>query len=274
MSKYKIVFSDIDGTFIRKDHTLSEKHALAAKKLIEQKIPFVLVSARMPEGIYPITNQIGIKIPIISYSGGLVLTADEKILYSKTIDENSARDMIEAIENIEPELRKRVSPNFYAGRKWYVNSIDERVQVEINTTKASVEIVPDFRKLLDKKILPNKLLLLGDDESCAILEKDLGGKFPNLHVVRSSSHILDIMEKTVSKATGIKVMLEHFGLTVEDALAFGDNYNDREMLQLVGHSVVMDNAPDEIKQLADEVTDSNENDGVYTFLVKNNIISE
>ena len=274
MSKYKIVFSDIDGTFIRKDHTLSEKHALAAKKLIEQKIPFVLVSARMPEGIYPITNQIGIKIPIISYSGGLVLTADEKILYSKTIDENSARNMIEAIENIEPELRKRVSPNFYAGRKWYVNSIDERVQVEINTTKASVEIVPDFRKLLDKKILPNKLLLLGDDESCAILEKDLGGKFPNLHVVRSSSHILDIMEKTVSKATGINIMLEHFGLTAEDALAFGDNYNDREMLQLVGHSVAMDNAPDEIKKLADEVTDSNENDGVYTFLVKNGIISE
>lgn len=274
MSKYKIIFSDIDGTFIRKDHTLSEKHALAAKKLIEQKIPFVLVSARMPEGIYPITNQIGIKIPIISYSGGLVLTADEKILYSKTIDENSARNMIEAIENIDPALRKRVSPNFYSDRKWYVNSIDERVQIEMNTTQAPVEIVPDFRKLLDKKILPNKLLLLGDDESCAILEKDLGEKFPNLHVVRSSSHILDIMEKSVSKATGINIMLEHFGLTAQDALAFGDNYNDREMLQLVGHSVAMNNAPDEIKKLADEVTDSNEDDGIYTFLVKNEIISE
>ena len=73
----KIVFSDIDGTFLTNDHRVTKETEQAVKSLLNKNIPFVLVSARMPEAIYPITKKIGITIPIISYSGGLVLTEKE-----------------------------------------------------------------------------------------------------------------------------------------------------------------------------------------------------
>ena len=93
-----------------------------------------------------------------------------------------------------------------------------------------------------------------------------------LNVVRSAPHLLEIMDKSVSKATGIEVLLKHYGYTVDEAVAFGDNYNDIEMLELIPQSVAMANAPDAIKKLAAAVTDSNKVGGIYTYLVKIGVI--
>ena len=93
-------------------------------------------------------------------------------------------------------------------------------------------------------------------------------EFPALNVVRSAPHLLEVMDKTVSKATGIEVLLKHYGIALDEAVAFGDNYNDTEMLTLIPNSVAMANAPDDVKKLAKAVTDSNEDGGIYTHLVK------
>lgn len=81
----RIVFSDIDGTLLTDDKRVTEKTEQAVKGLVQQGIPFVLVSARMPEAIYPITEAMGVKIPLISYSGALVLTEEGETLYSLTM---------------------------------------------------------------------------------------------------------------------------------------------------------------------------------------------
>lgn len=81
----RIVFSDIDGTLLTDDKRVTEKTEQAVKGLVQQGIPFVLVSARMPEAIYPITEAMGVKIPLISYSGALVLTEEGETLYSLSL---------------------------------------------------------------------------------------------------------------------------------------------------------------------------------------------
>lgn len=265
----KIIFSDIDGTFLTNDHRVSEKTQLAVKKLLEQGKKFVLVSARMPEAIYPITDSINLpRIPIISYSGGLVLTEDEKILYDKTIDADSVKNVLQEIFTSYPE----VTVNYYAGRHWFVKEIDKRVQREMDITSATAE-VSKFDELMKKNILPNKILIMCEPPTCEKMEKELGKIFPTLNVVRSSKILLEIMDKSVSKATGIEVLLKHYGVSKDDTIAFGDNYNDVEMLQFVGCGVVMDNAPDGVKKFADALTDSNEDDGIYNYLFKKNLIS-
>ena len=108
--------------------------------------------------------------------------------------------------------------------------------------------------------------------TCAEMERVLGEKFPALNVVRSSTFLLEIMDKTVSKATGIAALLKHYGLTIDEAVAFGDNYNDAEMLKLIPQSVAMANSPEAVKKLASTVTDSNERGGIYTYLVKIGVI--
>ena len=255
----KIILSDIDGTFLKDDKTISELHVKAAKQLLAQGLKFVMVSARMPEAIYPITDGIGLpRIPVISYSGALVLTEDEKILYDKKISLDDTKNILAAIE----KGWKDIAVNYYTGRKWYVREIEKRVQREIDITQATAEIA-EFEKLIAENILPNKILIMCEPPTCEDMEKNLGAQFPNLNVVRSAP---------VSKAAGIEILLKHYNIKIEEAVAFGDNYNDVEMLQYIPQSVAMKNAPPAIQKIASAVTDSNEDGGIYTYLKKMNIL--
>ena len=104
------------------------------------------------------------------------------------------------------------------------------------------------------------------------METELGKNFADLKVVRSANYLLEIMDKSVSKATGIEVILKHYGFTKDEAIAFGDNYHDVEMLKFIPQSVAMGNAPDDIKKIAFAVTDSNEDSGIYTYLKKIDLV--
>ena len=76
------------------------------------------------------------------------------------------------------------------------------------------------------------------------------------------------METSGSKSNAVKFISGRLGLTSGEIIAMGDNYNDREMIQIAGMGVAMGNAPDEIKAAADYVTDTNNNDGVRLALEK------
>ena len=265
----KIVFSDIDGTFLLPDSTVSARTERAVCQLLAGNIPFVLVSARMPEAIYPITDRLGIHIPIISYSGALVVDADGQTLFSRTMDADMTACLLDVIARDFPQ----VTVNYYAGHHWYVrDERDERVQTEVRITQARPERAV-WGRCLAGGIYPNKILIMADPEDCERAEKELADAFPSFHVVRSAPFLLEIMDGSVSKASGIAVMLDHFGLKPEDALSFGDHYNDLEMLRYTGQSVAMGNAPDEIKRAAAAVTRSNREDGLYWYLKQAGLIA-
>ncbi|MBO0961703.1 HAD family hydrolase [Neobacillus sp. MM2021_6] len=83
----------------------------------------------------------------------------------------------------------------------------------------------------------------------------------------SSEHNVEVMVANVNKATGVQQMLKHFGLSVHETLAIGDSDNDLPMLKLVNYAVAMKNAPDRIKEIANDVTDFTcDEDGVYYYL--------
>ena len=265
---FKIILSDIDGTFLTDDKKVTKLTAYAANKIIENGLKFVLVSARMPEAIYPITDSIGLpRIPLICYSGAYVITEDEKVLHDKKMP---ADDSVNILKTMTQNW-KDISINYYSGRNWFVQAVDNRIQREIDITQAHAEIA-NFDNLLADNIYPHKIMIICDPDTCKDMETKLGKIFTNLNVVRSAPHLLEIMDKNVSKAVGIQVLLKHFNLSVNDAIAFGDNYNDIQMLEYIPNSVAMDNAPNDIKNIAHDVTDSNEDSGIYTYLNKIGLI--
>ncbi|MBR4904696.1 MAG: HAD family hydrolase [Selenomonadaceae bacterium] len=264
----KIILSDIDGTFLKTDKTTPALHAEAIKAVIAKGIKFVFVSARMPEAIYPITDALGMAhTPVISYSGGLVLTEDEEILFDKKISADDAKKVLAEMKNRWQDI----SVSYYTGRRWVTEKMDSRIQREMDNTGATVEI-GNFAELLSENLLPNKIFIRCEPPICKEMETELGKIFPALNVVRSAPYLLEIIDKSVSKATGIEVLLKHYGFGLDEAIAFGDNYNDIEMLKFIPQSVVMANAPDRVKKIASAVTDSNEDGGIYTYLVKIGVI--
>ena len=261
----KIVFSDIDGTVLTSNHQVLSSTIVAVKALLKQSIPFVLVSARMPEAIKTITDDMGVTIPIISYGGALVLDKQKNILHNVKI---SFKDTEKIIGEIQERWKDEVVINYYTHNDWFVeNDEDKAVKREEQITKVTASEMK-FSDLLAKNILPNKLLCMAQPPVCENMEKILQNKFPQLKIMRSSPILLEIMDKSVSKAEGIKIMLEHFGLNKNEAIAFGDNYNDMDMLNFVGLGVAMNNAPKDVKQMANDVTDDNNHDGIYRFLRK------
>ncbi len=260
----KMVFSDIDGTLLTDDKRVTAGTEQAVKELLGRGIPFVLVSARMPEAITPITERMGIKIPLICYSGALVLTAAGEVLQSVTMEKEKTTAFLREAAARFPQA----VVNFYAGHHWYVRDPQEaHVAFERKITGAVPERA-DFANCLARGVLPHKLLLMMEPADCARAEEELRAHAAGLHVVRSSPTLLEVMEASVTKASGIEVMLRHAGLTAADALSFGDNYNDLEMLRYTGTSVAMGNAPEEVKAAATAVTLSNEEDGIAAYLLQ------
>ena len=266
----KIILSDVDGTFLANDKSVTPLTEKAAKSVIASGLKLAFVSARMPEAIYPITDNIGMNhTAVICYSGAYVITEDGKVLFDQKVPAEDAK-------NILAEMTKRwkdISVSCYAGHRWFTQKIDERIEKEILNTDGYAEVI-NFDDMFNQNIIPNKIFVRCEPSTCAEMEKVLGKIFDNLNVVRSAPHLLEVMDKGVSKATGIEVLLKHYGISKDEAIAFGDNYNDIEMLKYIPQSVAMGNAPEEIKKIAAAVTDSNEDSGIYTYLVKVGLISE
>lgn len=260
--RIKIVFSDIDGTLLTSQHEVTGQSKAAVQKLAAKDIPFVLVSARMPAAIYPITDELEVKMPIISYSGALVLDREGNTLASTKMEAKPAGELLQELAEKFPQI----TANFYTDNKWYVKDVtDKRVQREMAITSATAENA-DFTRLLAQGIYPHKILLMAEPEDCVAAEEYFRAHYPAFQVVRSSAILLEIMSGCVSKAGGIAVLLKHYGLTVEESLSFGDSYNDIPMLEYTGRSVAMGNAPEVVKAAAKEVTLTSDEDGISAYL--------
>ena len=112
----------------------------------------------------------------------------------------------------------------------------------------------------------HKLLCMGEAMRIRALQKELPQHFPQLMALRSKSTYLEILSPESTKGSAAKVLLEHYGLNPKQAVAFGDSDVDLDMLQYCGLGVAMGNASRQVKEAADYVTASNDQEGVYIAL--------
>lgn len=262
---YKIVFSDIDGTLLNKDRELSPSTIEAVKKL-EEKIPFILISARMPAAMRHLQDELEIgHLPIISYNGGLILV-DHKVMSSTEIP-------LEIVENLSNWNPFNCHLSLYHKDEWYVPGMDRWAQREVNNTKIQPQVKPNH-EVIEKWKKENKgahkIMAMGDVSHIDSIRDYLEENFPGkLHLYRSKDSYLEIAPRSVSKFTAIDLLLkEHFSLTPEDAVAIGDNYNDVEMLKKVGYGVAVGNAREECKEVANVVCGNSVEDGVAKILTE------
>ena len=261
---YQLICSDIDGTLLNKDRELSEATITQVKRI--HPIPFVLISSRMPKGMVHLQQQFGnTDTPLIAYNGGLIL-ANNSILHSTFIANNV----------LEATIHKCASTNihlslFYAD-EWYVAEMDYWAKREENNTKVTPEIKSHLEVLEKWKLEgkgAHKIMCMGDEQEIDILYEELEAEFSNdIMLYRSKETYIEISHKAISKKTAIDVLLQHIypTLSMENVVAFGDNYNDIEMLKAVGLGVAVANANDEVLKVANTVTDTNKNDGVAKIL--------
>lgn len=260
---YGIVFSDVDGTLLNSRHEVLPGTLSAIRSLERQGIPFVIISARSPSGIYPIQERYRFKSPVISYSGAFILDEDRKILYSKGFSRELAKKVIGFIEKNKLDC----SWNVYSFDTWIVkDKHDPRIMREENIVHAqaiegTVDLLPDNAEI-------GKILCMCNPDCIADIEQKLKSAFPSLSIAKSSGMLLEIMQNGVTKSSAVKTLCRLWDISLENTVAFGDHYNDVEMLETVAMPFLMGNAPEELKSRFSNITENNDKEGIYYGLSK------
>lgn len=265
---YKIVFSDIDGTLLNKNRELSNLTIQQIKRVVENhNVKFVMVSARMPLGMQHLYNQLSIDSPIICYNGALILSSltngfkSQNILHSQSINHDIVQKLFKEAKS------KDIHFGLFSNNNWYANKIDEWTLKEENNTRVKSAIQPDMDELIagliDQKLPIHKLMIMGDvskiDTFINFSNQNYGSQVTNY---RSKDTYIEVSPITSNKASGCAFLLNHLNISSNDAIAFGDNHNDVEMIKNVGLGIAMENAPSEVKNVAKRVAPSNLSDGV------------
>ena len=265
-SRIRAVFSDVDGTLLNSGHRVTPRTAEWIRKLGEMDIPFVIVSARSPSGIYPIMKRNGFRSALIAYSGALIMDEDRNVLYNRQIP----RDLAAGIERFFNE-KKRSDKSF--DMSWCIYSADDWISPNRSDPRIAREeriVEAQSREGTVEDLAPgagvNKFLCICAPGTILEIEKEVKKNFPEVEAVKSSDILLEIMAKGISKADALERYCAHLGITPQETIAFGDNYNDVGMLEAAGISCVMGNAPEEILRRFPLHTADNDHDGIAEAL--------
>ena len=262
MRTYSIVFLDIDGTLLDSQHQVMPCTLNRLQYLHQQGVPIVLCSARPPEGVNLVARQVGVRGPTACYNGGLIYDEYSTILRDVGINLPLALDFRKFVAERFPDLV--VSAYLY--NVWLAEDPQHPAIVQEAEISGCMPLKGTLRQVSAAASHVHKLLCIGDALRIRALQKEVRKYFPQLTALRSKANYLEILPLESTKGSAAKTLLEHYGLNAKQAVAFGDSDVDMDMLQYCGLGVAMGNAPSQVKEAADYVTASNDQEGVYIVL--------
>lgn len=244
----RIIFFDIDGTLLDHNKQLpsSAKHAILELKNVGHRV--ILATGRSPFMLENVAQELGIN----SYVGfnGQYVVLDGELIYSNPLSPDVLHQLAVFAQRsghplvfLDPEMMRSSATHHP-----YIETCIQSLQF------AHPECDPFFYR--NRRIYQTMLFCCEEEETA------YQDEFNTLHFVRWHPFSLDVLPGGGSKARGIQQIMQRLNFDPSEAYAFGDNFNDMEMFQYIGHSVAMGNSPDPIKQIARYVTTNVDQDGI------------
>lgn len=253
---YKLIAMDMDGTLLNEQLKISDRTQKALHAAKKKGIYVTLATGRMYCSALPFAQGLQLDVPLITYNGALIKDAcTEETYYHEPVFYEAALTVIELAE------ARGLHINVYLDDKLYVQEIEERTKLYLKI--ANVPAYPVGRLSSFLKAAPTKILVIGEPEELRELQQAIQKKLgQQVEITKSKPFFLEIISCHASKGKALASLAEKWGIEREEIMAFGDNYNDLSMLDYAGLGVAMGNAPDDVKQKADLVAESNEEDGM------------
>lgn len=261
---YKLIAMDLDGTLNndQKNITPITRASLIAAQ--QRGVGLVLASARPSPGLYrerdelELTRYGGI---LMSYNGGRIVdAATGRVLYETAMEMEDARRLLRQLEQLP------VTPILDDGVQFYVTDPKGyKIEYECRNNGmvcTQVENLADFLPFA-----PVKILMSVQPEQLPRVQAEIRSFLPEgLTVVQTAPFYLEILPEIIHKGNGLIQICKYLGLDVAQTMAFGDAENDIPMLRAAGLGVAMGNAAQPVKEAADYVTLSNNQDGIAAAL--------
>ncbi|KGM98126.1 haloacid dehalogenase [Clostridium novyi A str. 4552] len=289
---YKLIGIDIDGTLVKNDKTLSLKTIKTIEKARKKGIKIVLITGRPIEGLIRYTTKLNLNSDNdygIACSGGLIQCLGNKhVLFESSITlkefnyiYNVAKDLKITLNILSKDIILTPTLNLTTQIESFLSNISMKV-LDFNALKDDICInrvvyINENKKFTDHlmKIIERHNMeytsstnYYGNDD-LILDENSLPNELiKNFTVLKPSSGTLEIQEKGVNKGSSLKILGEKLGIKREEIIAIGDSGNDIDMIKYAGLGVAMGNAHEKVKEIADYVTYTNEEDGLAHVIEK------
>lgn len=301
MNKYKLLVLDIDGTLTNSKKEITDNTKRAIKNAMNKGVKIVLASGRPTVGMQNLVDELSLRendCYIMSYNGARVIQLaqnnyDDINLYEDNIDINNIKKILEKLKENKLDFVCKSEEDYF-----YTNNISNKyVRLEANINKVSLKETSRYLEEINYPV--PKIILLYDEENFSKSGTNSGVKIEtstlidfqiskekdieylkekellfsdlfseSLEVYRSEPFFLEITPKGVDKAKSLERLIKILGIEKEEVIACGDGFNDISMIEFAGLGVAMKNAQDKVKEVANYITDSNDEDGVAKLIEK------
>jgi len=245
---YKIVFFDVDGTLVNyEDGRMQESTRIAIQQLKNKGIQIVAATGR-PLSMCQDLRNVGIET-FITANGAYVKHQDQ-VIHKIPI----AKEVVQVVKAFADENKQSLS---FFTETLSMNNVQEEETLKAMKETLSLREFP----VINEDIVTQEVYLMclyGDED----VEKKYTSTFPHLLFKRWHPNITNVLQHDVSKSIAVHAVLEYFGLSPEEALAFGDGDNDIDMLEQVGFGIAMGNGSEALKNIANFVTKKSTEDGI------------
>jgi Cof subfamily protein (haloacid dehalogenase superfamily) len=254
----QLLLSDVDGTLVRKDKTLSERTIEAVHALHAAGIHFAVTSGRPPRGMSMLLEPLSLRAPLAGFNGGLVVDPQLEVIEEHTIADELVAPTIGLMEASD------LSVWVYRGSDWYVRDPNgPHVEREAHTVQFEPTVVASF-DAIERGIA--KIVGVSDDFDAVAaaqlrVDDELG---EHVSASRSQPYYLDVTHPQANKGAVVMFLSARYEIPPNDIATIGDMANDVLMFAGSGLSIAMGNAHREVQRAARHVTATNDEDGFAT----------
>lgn len=258
----KLIASDMDGTLLNSQKRLPGDILPVVRALRAQGTSFVIASGRQYAALVRDLGELAPEVIFMAENGAVIMERGEQ-LFIDALPAREVRRVIEATRGM-PGMHPVICR---AGVALVEESAPQEFIRNVGMYYAETQVVPDLLAVSDRFDDVCKVAFYDEGDAGAHEYPILRELFSDdLAVILSGYSWVDIMKPGVHKGSAMRILQQQRGVSPAECMAFGDYLNDREMLEAVGESYAMDNALDEIKQIARYIAPGNDEDGVMRVI--------
>lgn len=269
---YKLICLDLDGTLLSSKKELSNRNKNALKEASLLGIQIVACTGRFYKALPEVIKELDFTNYAIIINGSQILDLKEnKIIYDASLSLETALSIMKNLDNYDVLYDCYLDGEAYMTASQY-NLIDEYIEDKYYSeiwkkNRLPVEELKSFISEKNRPIQKIQFVFKNSNDKKYYMDF-LSHKFPNAKITSSMPNNVEINDINANKGIAIKKLAEHIGCSINEVIGIGDGFNDYEMIKTAGLGIAMKNACFEILEIADDVTDDNDHDGVAKAIEK------
>ncbi|ERI03925.1 Cof-type HAD-IIB family hydrolase [Aneurinibacillus aneurinilyticus] len=262
MTMYRMIAIDMDDTLLTDDLTITPGTSDAIKQAIEAGVVVTLATGRMFPSALPFASQLELNVPLVTYQGAIVKdTKGETVMYERLVTPDISRRVIDIART------KNIHLQVYQDDILYSPEDNDKIRQYVKIAGVPYTVESDLHRLAERDCI--KLLYFDEPKVLDELAEELRAEFgETAHITKSKPYFLEVMHPEANKGSAVLHFAKTLGIDRSEIIGIGDSYNDLDLIETAGLGVAMGNAPEAIKQIADYITFSNNEEGVRHVIEK------